>query len=225
MECVPTESPPSGGGRYRWAFFFRIGGDLRFISHHDTLRMLRRALARAELPVRFSEGFNPHPKVMIPLPRPVGVASHDEVVVVETHSPIDPADAVARLQRCTPQGLTVHAARPLATGESAVPLAAEYLLETDGRPSDELTTRVNELRSADAAVVTRTDRKSGKSRPVDIRPSIEKVEVVENGVRFKLRMGRGGAAKPAEVAGWIGFDPAAINHRITRLNVEWQWTS
>jgi len=213
-----------GGERFRWVFSFGIGGDLRFISHHDTLRMLRRALARADLPVRFSEGFNPHPKVMIPLPRPVGIASHDEAAVVETHRPIDPADALDRLQRSTPEGLSVRAVRPLAKGERVLPAAAEYLLDTDGEPSDELTNRVNELRALDAAVVTRLDRKTGRSRSIDIRPAIEKIEVVRGGVSFTLRMDRGGAAKPAEVAGWIGFDPKAINHRITRMTVEWQRT-
>ena len=73
----------------RWVFTFSVTGDLRFISHRDTLRLLQRAVARADLPVRFSEGYNPHPRIAIPLPRPVGVASDDEAVVIEFERIID----------------------------------------------------------------------------------------------------------------------------------------
>src|SRR3990172_12981655 len=98
MEGTRQDAPPREGGRYRWLFAYSIDGDLRFISHHDTLRLFRRALARADLPVRFSEGFNPHPRIMIPLPRPVGIASRAEGLVVETVGLIDPDDALRRLQ-------------------------------------------------------------------------------------------------------------------------------
>jgi len=221
MVGVPTDGPPLGGTRLRWVFGFSIDGDLRFISHHDTLRMLRRTLARADLPVRFSEGFNPHPKVMIPLPRPVGIASHVEIVVIETDRPIDPSDALTRLQNNAPGGMWFRSARAFVPGESVTPTKATYLLDTQGPPSAELKARVENLRQASAAVVTRTDVKTRTSREVDIRPSIEKIEAVDLGVEFTINIGSGGAAKPAEVAGWIGFDPATINHRITRTKVDW----
>ena len=184
--------------------------------------MLRRTLARADLPVRFSEGFNPHPKVMIPLPRPVGIASRVEVVVIETDRPIEPSDALARLQQSAPGGLCFHSVRAFVPGESVTPTKATYRLETHELPSAELRGRVENLRQASAAVVTRTDLKTKSSREVDIRPSIEAINVVELGVEFTINIGSGGAAKPAEVAGWIGFDPATVNHRITRTHVEWQ---
>lgn len=224
MEGVPTDGPPTGGQRFRWVFGFCIEGDLRFISHHDTLRMLRRTLARADFPVRFSEGFNPHPKVMIPLPRPVGIASEVEVVVLETDRPIDPSQALVRLQAASPGGLRFTTGREFVKGESVTPVRATYLLDTQGAPSDEVRRRVEELRAADSAVITRTDAKSKVSRAVDIRPSIESIETGEAGVEFTIRIGSGGAAKPAEVAGWIGFDSATINHRITRTKVDWQTT-
>src|SRR3990172_12933571 len=114
MEGTRQDAPPREGGRYRWLFAYSIDGDLRFISHHDTLRLFRRALARADLPVRHSEGFNPHPRLMIPLPRPVGVASCAEVIVVETERPIDPDDALQRLERQTPEGIAMLSSRRLA---------------------------------------------------------------------------------------------------------------
>src|SRR3989304_8362378 len=104
MEGVRKDCSPPCGERHRWLFAYSIDGDLRFISHHDTLRLFRRAMARANLPVRYSEGFNPHPRIMIPLPRPVGIASQAEAIVVETELPIDPDEALQQLRRHTPVG-------------------------------------------------------------------------------------------------------------------------
>ena len=55
---------------------------MRFLSHAETARVLQRACVRAAVPVRYSEGFNPHPRLSLPLPRPVGVESEDELLVV-----------------------------------------------------------------------------------------------------------------------------------------------
>ncbi len=65
------------------AIRFRIGGALRFLSHAETARLWQRACTRAALPVRYSQGFNPHPRMSLPLPRPVGVAADEELLVVK----------------------------------------------------------------------------------------------------------------------------------------------
>mgnify|MGYP001608428956 CR=1 FL=1 len=97
---------------------FSIAGDLRFISHHDTLRLFQRALARAALPVRHSEGFNPHPRMTLPLPRPVGIASDAEAVIVEFDQSVAPDDLLQRLQRHTPADLNLFGVRRLAVGST-----------------------------------------------------------------------------------------------------------
>ena len=52
---------------------FSIKGVICYLSQQETLAMWRRCLARAGIGVSFSEGFNPHPKISLPLPRSVGV--------------------------------------------------------------------------------------------------------------------------------------------------------
>jgi len=64
------------------AVWFRIGGLLRFLSHAETLRVCQRACARAGVPVKHTMGFNPHPRLSLPLPRSVGVESDDELLVL-----------------------------------------------------------------------------------------------------------------------------------------------
>ena len=59
---------------------FKIGGNLRFLSHAQTLMVFRRACIRAGIKIQYSQGFNPRPRLSLPLPRPVGVASDDELL-------------------------------------------------------------------------------------------------------------------------------------------------
>lgn len=70
---------------------FKVEGSLRFLSHAETLRLFQRACVRAGLALRYSEGFNPHPKLSLPLPRSVGVESDDELLClwVEREPPAD----------------------------------------------------------------------------------------------------------------------------------------
>ncbi len=222
MEGTRQDAPPAAGGRYRWLFAYGIDGDLRFISHHDTLRLFRRALARANLPVRYSEGFNPHPKIMIPLPRPVGIASQAEAIVVETERPVDPDEALQQLRQHTPPGVQLFSVRALAPQERMRPASVRYRLETDGPPNAELRARADTLRESQQAIVERTDYETHKARSVDIRPFLMELSVTDSGVEFTLKVEGQASAKPAEVAGLLGFDATAINHRIRRLTVQWQ---
>lgn len=203
-------------------FAYSIDGDLRFISHHDTLRLFRRALARADVPVRYSEGFNPHPRIMIPLPRPMGVASCAEVMVVETERPIDPDDTLQRLDRQTPEGIAMISSRRLALAEHLRPLQVRYHLDATEPVTEELNSRVRSLLDSKTAVVRRVSPKNPKGRPFDVRPFIADLCAAENGVEFTLNVSQDGTAKPAEVAGLLGFDAATINHRIRRLEVKWR---
>jgi len=208
--------------RYRWVFVYGIGGDLRFISHHDTLRLFRRALARANVAVRFSEGFNPHPRIMIPLPRPVGVASDVEAIIIETEVLLDPNDALQRLQHHTPADLRMIEARRLQPGEQLQPGRVRYRMEAADVPMDDLIPRARHILESGIVEVTRVDPKSLQSRSVDIRPYIVDIRVVPQAVEFTLHVTGGGTAKPAEIAGLLGYDAGSINHRIRRMEIQWR---
>ncbi len=218
-----TETGKSGEAevRQRWAFAYSIDGDLRFISHHDTLRMFRRALARADLPVRFSEGYNPHPRIMIPLPRPVGIASDAETIVVEFERHVDPDDALSRLDKQTPSGIRLCAVRQLALKERCLPQSARYRLAIDMQQREGLEEKVRGLLSDDVVNIERESRKRGSIRSIDIRKYIDDMCVLADAVEFTLRFTQSGTAKPAELASILGYDRESINHRIRRMEVQW----
>ena len=213
-------SPP--GERFRWMFVFAIGGDLRFISHHDTLRLFRRALARADIPVRFSEGFNPHPRIMIPLPRPVGIASRAEALVIETERLIDPDHALQRLDDQTPENIRMISVRRLNNRESIIAESGRYRLDLGESAPTDLAARVQTILDSSVVHVQRAIPKSSQTKRVDIRPFITNLSVDGNAVEITLRVMDGRSCKPAEIASLLGCDAGSINHRIERMEVQWR---
>ena len=211
-----------GGGRYRWAFAYSIGGDLRFISHHDTLRLFRRAVARASLPVRYSEGFNPHPRITIPVPRPVGVASCAESIIIETERSIDPNDALECLQRHTPADICMSGVRRLKPDERPQPDRVRYRLDLGDATPRDLDDRIRRVLESEVVQVERSDPSHNSVRTLDIRSFLVDLHAAGGAVEFTLRVTDAGTAKPAEIAALLGCDASSINHRIQRLEIYWR---
>jgi radical SAM-linked protein len=199
---------------------FGIGGDLRFISHHDTLRMFRRALARAELPVRFSEGFNPHPRVSILLPRPVGISSEDEALIVEFDRDVDDDETLSRLAAQMPADVELKSVRRLAGRELPQPDAVSYRLQL-GQADPEWARKVAVISSSPELIVERLLPR-GARRNMNIRPWLGALRVDGDHLLFTLLVTADGSARPAEVASLLGFDQKTINHRIHRVEVRWK---
>ncbi len=223
MQGTQTQPDPEAAAGDRWMFGYSVQGDLRFISHHDTLRLFRRALARAALPVRYSEGFNPHARVSIPLPRPVGVASDAEALVVDFRERVDGDVAIERLGRQMPEGIKLLGARRLDAGNQPLPAFVRYRLDLDGAPLEVVKAHAARTMASDVVEVERVRHKDQRHRRINVRPLITDLHVAETGVEFRVRVTNCGSVKAAEVAGLLGFDSHAINHRIRRLDVQWEY--
>lgn len=208
--------------RYRWVIEYSLEGDLRFISHHDTLRLFRRALARAALPVRYSEGFNPHPRLTIPLPRSVGIASSAEAIVVDLTEPADSEDVIRKLAPHMPGDIRIRGARQMEPGEKLVPDRVRYHLPAADSPADELAENGRRLLDANVVPIERFHPKDGTTRTIDIRPFIEEITPVSGGVEVMLRVTGSGTARPAEIARLLDLDEEEIRCRIRRTEVQWR---
>ncbi len=93
--------------------FFKIG-DLKFISHLDLCRTLRGAFGRAGVPIKYSEGFNPHPKMVFTQPLSLGVESISEYVDIPFTEERDPEALKAAINAQLPAQLQVVAIYPKA---------------------------------------------------------------------------------------------------------------
>jgi len=92
---------------YRIEFIFTKKGAMRFISHLDLMRLFMRAMRRADLPLKMTEGFSPHPKLSIKRALKLGLESDNEEASIVLKELIEPQDFKERLQRQLPEGIFI----------------------------------------------------------------------------------------------------------------------
>jgi radical SAM-linked protein len=199
-------------------------GRLVALSHLETMHTLIRAIRRAGLPVAFSQGFHPKPRVSFGPALPVGVESHCEHIDLELIGAVEAATVAERFAPQLPAGLRLLDASVL---DAQAPSVAESLRAIHYRaefPADvwdegALSEKVAAFRDADQAVVTRAappknrQRKRNqkiavkKRREIDLKAIVTHLAVEGPGtVAFSLKADPSGSARPAEVLAAIFGD-------------------
>ncbi|HHX73469.1 MAG TPA: DUF2344 domain-containing protein, partial [Firmicutes bacterium] len=158
-----------------WIKFAKVGL-VRYLSHLDMMRTWQRALRRAALPLAYSRGFNPHPKISFASALPVGVASTAEYADIYFTRKLAEAE-LEKLQDVLPEGLAVLCRRTVPAGipplMSLVRAAAWSVPLPDG--VQETAARVEELLRATSLPVRRKGKKGEKT--VDLRPHLLQLTV------------------------------------------------
>jgi len=92
---------------YRINFVFSKKGMMKYISHLDLMRLFMRALRRADLPLKMTEGFSPHPKLSIKRALKLGVESDNEEATILLRELVSPEEFRQRLQKQLPEGIEI----------------------------------------------------------------------------------------------------------------------
>lgn len=111
--------------RLRWA----KRGKLRFLSHHDEALIFERAARRGGVPIAYSKGFTPHPKIAFGSGLPVGFGSEVELLDIGLGEPLAAEEVISRFNVGLPEGLEVLSAVPLEAGAislGALIMAGDY---------------------------------------------------------------------------------------------------
>ncbi|MCQ4081922.1 TIGR03936 family radical SAM-associated protein [Streptomyces sp. RB6PN25] len=152
-------------------------GRLRFTSHRDFQRAFERALRRAEVPMAYSAGFTPHPKVSYAGAAPTGVASEAEYLEIALTEPRDPERLRTLLDESLPPGLDVVEAVEARTSGLADRLEASvWQLRLDGVAPAEAERAVAAFLAAGTVEVKRTTKNG--LRAFDARGAVTALEVV-----------------------------------------------
>lgn len=197
-------------------------GKIRFTSHRDVARIWERALRRAAVPVAYTEGFSPHPKLSFGLALSTGHESLGEYLDVELADPLDVTHLPARLDPCLPIGLDVQAAAEIEPGTPSLQQAVTsctWHIEVIGLGPAELGERVSRCLAADALVVTR--ERKGHNVTDDLRPAILALDVEGNRPELTAELAtqpRG--VRPSELITVLGDE--LVEGRVCRLH---QWLS
>jgi radical SAM-linked protein len=170
------EGPPPPPAVQKLRLRYAKRGRLRFSSHRDFQRALERALRRAEVPMAYSAGFRPHPKISFANAAPTGTASEAEYVEISLTRRCDPAALRRALDESLPPGLDVLEVVEAGPGALADRLeASEWLIELPDVQVEEAEAAVRALLAREQAPVERLT-KTGP-RALDARAPVVALSV------------------------------------------------
>lgn len=181
-EQPEQQAPPVQRLRIRYA----KRGRLRFTSHRDFSRAFERAVFRARLPMAYSSGFNPHPRISYAGAAPTGSASEAEFLEIGLAQTVNPADIHVLLEEALPDGLDVLEVVEAPKGALADLLeASRWLVDVTATP-EEATSAVERFLATEEILVERMTKKG--LREFDCRAAVVSlsVESRDGGARLDL---------------------------------------
>jgi radical SAM-linked protein len=239
-ETTPTNGreecpPPPGCPDALLVVRFDIRGRSRFLSHAETLRVLQRVCARANLPVKFSQGFNPHPRMSLPLPRPVGVEAEDECLTARLFdeqgwNPDTTAEIQDHLSAQLPRGFDLKHVTLMKANTSIQPESAQYALtltpEAHRVKGDQVRARAEAFLARDKEVMGRAggeeagDRRHG--RQVDIRPFVRSIRCEGRDIVVDYGVSNAGTIRVEEVLRVLDLTLEDLAGPIRRCQPTWR---
>ncbi|OSZ59964.1 radical SAM protein [Streptomyces pharetrae CZA14] len=154
-------------------------GRLRFTSHRDFQRAFERALRRADVPMAYSAGFTPHPKVSYANAAPTGTGSEAEYLEIALTQPRDPQRLRELLDESLPPGLDIVDAVEARTSGLADRLTASvWELRLDGVEPADAARAVAAFNAAEAVQVQRLTKNG--MRTFDARPAVASLESLDS---------------------------------------------
>lgn len=202
-------------------------GKVRFTSHRDVARMWERALRRLDLPVAYTEGFSPRPKLSFGLALSTGHESVAEFLDVELREGPEVATLPARLSAHLPTGIDVTAAAPLAPGTPSLQedvTSCTWRIEVRDLELVDAEQLVEAAMAADELIVTRI-RKT-KEVTDDLRPAVLTLHVVgqtPNGTELEAELGvHPRSVRPSELLRALAPGRVLEEGRVVRA-AQWIW--
>lgn len=201
---------------------FSRGEQLKYISHLDLMRLWQRALRRAGIPLAYSQGFSPHPKLSLAAPLAIGVTSSGELMDIFLEHRVSPHFFMKTVGKQLPPGIDISEVADVGLGlpslQSQV-LFAEYEVRTQtDRTREEVETSLQSFLSSDS--VPWQHARDKEIRKYDLRSLVEDVGVAEWRpphcvLRMRLRCDPSGTGRPEQVTLALGFpDPPTSMHRL-----------
>ncbi|WIV10608.1 TIGR03936 family radical SAM-associated protein [Proteiniborus sp. MB09-C3] len=184
---------------------------IKYISHLDLMRVFQRAFRRANIPVKYSEGFNPHPQFSLATALALGVSSDGEYMDVELDTYIEPEEFKQRLNIVLPNGIKILKAVFSDDKDSIVSLIrwATYIIGFSTKEKvtpEEITSEIDSFLSREELILTK-EKKKGKKVTVkqhNVRERIKELFLLSNEndtiiLKTTLMTGSQGNLKPEEV--------------------------
>lgn len=180
---------------------------MKFISHLDLVDLFQRTLFQNKVDVKFSEGFNPHPRMSIAYPLPLGIESNSEYMEIYLNSKIDLKDFLIKMNERLPQGIKIVEAKydddeSISNKVKSVVYAFKLLNTFYDKNKDiDVAKELNKINAMDIVEIERK-RKKGKRRifvKENAKDYLNRLELKDNAIYAYIKMSEQGSLKPALV--------------------------
>ena len=207
---------------------YRIHGGVRFLSHQEAFRVIQRTLVRSGIGLIYSQGYNPHPKLSLPLPKSVGLASEDEVFCAQIAQTGPTEKNFENIAGQLPLGFSLT---DIAVHNGKVtykPVEAEYLIEINERESKEISAAIDMLNgfieAGEKIMIERILDEEGSVKTIDVSGFLKSFEQVSGGVRVICKITDKGTIRLGEILRLLKMEPNRIGSSVIRKKVNWQIT-
>lgn len=156
-------------------------GDMALIGHLDFARLIDRAIRRSALPIAFTGGFHPGPRISPANALSLGLTSTGELIDFELTEPVTPEEFRARLEAQFPADVPIYEAAEISLQQPSATKSldqAEYLLAVNAEESADWTALVAQVKAAEQILYNKTT-KSGKTKEVDLRSRLFDLALVQ----------------------------------------------
>lgn len=189
-------------------------GKLKFISHLDNLRVLQRALRRTGIMAKYSEGFNPHPKLSIAYPLSLGVESIGEIAEVEVVDDINISEFIDKMNKCLPDGMSITEASEYSDNRAVPSMVCSqvYRFTLSHDDQDSVDATINSLKGLldNDYMITREKKKKNKivRKEMNLKSFILGIELIsiemlDVDIQIIIHVSETGSLKVEEVKDFI----------------------
>lgn len=182
----------------------------RFLSHLDLMHTWERVIRRSQLPLAYSQGFNPHPKINFASACAVGTTSDGEYMDMELTQELPVEQVKEMLQAVMPPAFRVSAMKVVsgkAPSLMSIIQRARYVLQlelVEEATQEQLDAALENFWQQEEIVIYRYKKNSKDKKPVNIRPGVYELELTAEGknalLHIQVQSGNEGNIRPEEVA-------------------------
>jgi radical SAM-linked protein len=201
--------------RFKFRILFAKTEAMRFTGHLDLFRAWERLLRRAQVPLAYSTGFHPHPKIQIGAALPLGVTGMNELADIETSEDCGAGALARQISDAVPPGIggiRVTALAADSPGLEKLVLAGDYSAEPqEGAWPEDLPQRIGRLLASPALPRER------RGKTYDLRPRILSLALEGSELRMRLRLEPDATGRPDEVLSALQLEDLPVD--VTRMQL------
>ncbi len=200
------QSPVTNPQSLRYRITFATRRTLAYVSVLELGKVWERGLRRAGMPLKYSQGYNPRPKLHFAAPLPVGCGSEADLLDVWLEAPVDPETMRAALAEAVPPDLAVVDVRAVPENEAALSeqlVATEYRVWLRDVGPEIVQSAVTDFLHSDTLALVKRGRKY-RGKTYDLRPLVEELRLEDapapwTGLWMRVHARPGATGRPDEV--------------------------